>query len=454
MFISMTTTYVPATDLGYLLHKHPDKMHKRTSSQSVNYCFFSEASVERCTVNLVLDIGLSHSYGFSKERPKPNYNPHVNDRPYVAGSIMSVALNDMFRSAFNGQSKEKPELSRTEIPLEISIATVSCADGEAFIRGIFEPLGYQVDISGFQYDEEFPEWGQSPYFVLNLKANKQISVVLKQLYVLLPVLDDSKHYWIEMTEKDRLLKMGEGWLASHPLVEVITKRALKHLGSLSSEALNQLGHIEPLLMKKASNEESLEKTVGINDLRMQRVLEILEQENVNSVIDCGCGEGKLIEKLLGETRIPLIKGFDVGLESLEAAKRRIDHGSKEARVQLIHGSLVYLDDRLLGSEAIVLMEVIEHIDPSRLETMEKNIFGFVGSPLVVVTTPNFEYNQKFAIRGFRHPDHRFEWTRSQFSNWCQGIGSRFKYSFDIQFVGAEDQALGSPTQIGVFKKWK
>ena len=122
---------------------------------------------------------------------------------------------------------------------------------------------------------------------------------------------------------------------------------------------------------------------------------------------------------------------------------------------MIHGSLTYRDRRLEGFAAAAVVEVIEHLDPPRLSAFERAVFEFAKPRTVVLTTPNREYNVTWENVGtgkLRHPDHRFEWTRQEFRDWAEGISGRYGYSVRFLPVGPVDEALGSPTQMGVFER--
>src|SRR5215207_2366700 len=104
MLLTLTTTHQPATDLGFLLHKHPGRVHSADVRFGTAYVFYPEASAERCTMALLLDIdpiALVRGKGGARDRTLDQY---VNDRPYVASSFLSVALRDLFSTAMAGKS--------------------------------------------------------------------------------------------------------------------------------------------------------------------------------------------------------------------------------------------------------------------------------------------------------------------------------------------------------------
>ena len=430
MLLTITTWHSPATDMGFLLEKHPDKIHEFELSCGRATVFYSEATAERCTVVLLLDvdtIGLVRS-GAARQGD-PGLDQYVNDRPYVASSFMSVALGTAFKSALAGKSRNRPELAVTPIPLEAHLPAVPCRGGEEFLRGLFEPLGYTVEATRHPLDTQFPEWGSSPYFSLTLRATVRLQDLLRHLYVLIPVLDHRKHYWVDEAEVEKLLRHASDWLASHPLQESIARRYLKNRLSLARMALERLaveeveeGETAP----ETEREAAIERPVSLQERRLESVTAQLSERGVKTVIDLGCGSGQLLSRLLRLNSIERVVGLDVSVRSLEHAADRLhlDRMSprQRARIELLHGSLVYRDDRLQGFDAATVIEVIEHLDPPRLVALERVLFEAARPAHVVVTTPNREYNVNFAglpPGTLRHADHRFEWTRAEFHAWCE-----------------------------------
>ena len=451
---------MPATDLGFLLHKHPERLHTRTLAFGPAHVFYPEASDERCTAALLLDIdpvGLVRG-----RREGPSLEPYINDRPYVASSFMSAAIAEHFGTAMNGRSKERQDLADQALAFEATLSAVPVRGGEAVLRQLFEPLGYTVESEVHELSESFADWEDVAVFGVTLRAQIRLRDLLSHLYVLIPVLDDQKHYWVSAPEIEKLLLRGEGWLAAHPDRELITSRYLARQANLTREALRQLTDGEEIDPEAAAarhddEEAAVERPIRLSDERVGAVMAALRASGATRVLDLGCGEGRLLTDLVADHRFTEIVGMDVSTRSLEIAARRLKtdrmNERQAARLHLMQGSLAYRDARLAGFDAAVLMEVIEHLEPDRLASLERSVFEFARPTTVVVTTPNVEHNVRFEtlpIGKLRHRDHRFEWTRAEFAGWAQGVADRFGYLVRFVPIGADDPEVGPPTQMAVF----
>ena len=463
MLLKITTTHRPATDLGYLLSKHPDRAQSTELSFGIAHVFYPEASEERCCAVLLVDVdpvGLVRGKG-DADGPLAQY---VNDRPYTASSFLTVAMAQVFSSAMGGRSKAKPELAEQAIPLEFELPVLRCRGGEALLRRCFEPLGYEVEAQRLPLDARFPEWGASHYFHVTLRATLRLAEALTQLYVLLPALDGDKHYFVGSDEVQKLIDKGAGWLATHPACDFILNAYLKRRRSLVTEALGKLldepeEQVEIESIEREGEEMALERKVGLNEQRMETVEATLLRLGVRSVLDVGCGEGRLLARLLEQRQFGKLLGIDVSCVSLERAAERLKLERlpplKRARIDLQQGSLTYRDRRMEGFDAACAVEVIEHIDASRLPAFERTLFEFARPGVVLVTTPNAEYNARFEnlpAGRFRHRDHRFEWTRAEFSQWARRVCDRYGYQVEFHPIGEIDAELGAPTQMGVFAR--
>ena len=471
MLLTVSTTHQPATDLGFLLHKHPDAVRTVELPFGVAHVFFPEATAERCTVALLLEVD---PVGLIRRRSGRDGHGteggfalagYVNDRPYVASSFVSVALGKLFGTAMAGVSADRPELAETDIPLEARIPVLPCGGGgEALVRRLFEPLGYRIETNPIPLDDRFPKWGDSRDVSLTLRGTLRVRALLEHLYVLLPVLDDDKHYWVDRAEVEKLLRRGADWLGGHPERELIARRYLRHQKGLASQALARLleeDQPDPDAEEdlRDHEEEAVEERISLRDQRLGAVVAALRASGATRVLDLGCGGGELLRKLLADPGFQEIVGVDVSHRALEIAARRLRvermSERQRERLKLLQSSLTYRDRRLEGFDAAAVVEVVEHLEPSRLDAFERALFAAARPATIVLTTPNIEYNVRFEnlpAGKLRHRDHRFEWTRPEFEAWATGVGERRGYGVRFLPVGEVDPEVGPPTQMAVFQR--
>jgi 3' terminal RNA ribose 2'-O-methyltransferase Hen1 len=467
VLLTITTTVTPATDLGYLLYKHPGRVQSIDVSVGTAYVFYPEVSAERTTAALLLEVdpvGLVRGRrgggeGFT-------LGQYVNDRPYAASSLLSVALKKVFGTALTGRCDSRPALADAAIPLRLHVPALPCRGGVELLRRVFEPLGWQLTATATALDPSIPEWGDSRYLDVELTGDVRLADALNHLYVLLPVLDDAKHYWVGADEVTKLVTAGGSWLAAHPEKALITRRYLSHRRELTREALARLAEVDDVEPDQLDDalEPALpliepDQPMPLNEQRRGAVLAAVRACGARRVGDLGCGEGVLVRDLLAERRIERVVATDVSMRALQVAARKLhlDRATDQQRerVELFQSSLTYRDARLAGLDAAVLMEVIEHIDPPRLPAMAQAIFGHAAPTTVIVTTPNVEYNVRYETLPAgqsRHHDHRFEWTRAEFRGWADAVGSQFGYTTRFLPIGLDDPELGSPTQMAIFDK--
>jgi 3' terminal RNA ribose 2'-O-methyltransferase Hen1 len=475
VLLTITTTREPATDLGYLLHKHPDRLQAYPTAAGQAHVFYPEATPERCTAALLLEVDpvalVRGRAGAGPRNSRPEHRDgelaqYVNDRPYAASSMLAVALNQVFRTALAGRCDARPELAAAPIPLAIRVPALRCRGGPELARSLFGPLGWTVE--AISQPLQPAEWGPSPYLDLRLAGELRLADALSHLYVLLPVLDDAKHYWVSTEEVDKLIRAGGDWLAGHPAKELITRRYLSHQRKLTASALARLADAddtEPEELDNAVAEDEADhedKEGGAKPLATQRreaILALLRERGARRVGDFGCGAGALTKALLADKQIDTVVAIDVSARALQLASRdlRLDRMPPPARerLQIFQSALTYRDDRLAGLDAAVLMEVIEHVDPERLPALERAVFGFAAPAAIVVTTPNAEYNVHFETLppgAMRHRDHRFEWTRAEFAAWAARVADAYRYQVAFRPVGPEHPDAGPPTQLAVFDR--
>jgi 3' terminal RNA ribose 2'-O-methyltransferase Hen1 len=472
VLLTITTTRAPASDLGFLLHKHPGKAQTFDVSVGTAHVFYPEATDDACTVALLLEVD---PVALVRGRKGPSseafsLGQYVNDRPYAASSMLAVAMAKVFRTAMSGRCDARPELAASTLPLRIRIPALPCRGGVDMLKRFFEPLGWQVDATTSLLDETFPAWGDSRYLDVTLNGTMRLADALNHIYVLLPVLDDAKHYWVSPDEVEKLIRAGEGWLATHPERDLIARRYLAHRSEYVKTAVNRLAEIDDATEEQFDNAtdaaqitidviDAEDKPIPLADQRRGTVLSVLRTEGARRVLDLGCGDGALLRGLIADRSFIEIVGTDVSWRALEMASRKLklDRMSERERerITLFQSSLTYRDARLEGFDAAVLMEVIEHVDPSRLGALERAVFGHARPLTVVVTTPNVEHNVRFESMEsgtMRHRDHRFEWTRAQFHAWAQAVGDTHGYDVRYVGVGTDDPEVGPPTQMAVFSR--
>ncbi|MTE13279.1 3' terminal RNA ribose 2'-O-methyltransferase Hen1 [Nocardia aurantiaca] len=493
----------PATDLGYLLHKNPSRIQTFEQSYGVAHVLYPEARDERCTATLMLEIdpvrqarGNGAGRGKSKGTPEFSLGQYVNDRPYAASSLLSVAISTVLGTALHGRCTQRPELAETALPLWIELPAVPCKGGPEYAERVFAPLGWTVAAAPLPLDPAFPEWGDSHCLRLELTGTLRLADALSHLYVLLPVLDGSKHYWLDSAEIDKLLRFGEGWLTEHPEREWITRRYLTRRHTLVRTALARLAELDDAEPEELDAIEDLgddvvaesdsgatadsaddtsaeptgndaaatgcalangERGPSLAVLRRAAVHRALLELGAHRVLDLGCGQGSLLRELVADRAFGELVGIDVSMRELKIAARRLRRLPEwqARRITVWQGALTYTDASLRGYDAAVLMEVIEHVDASRLKALEHAVFGAATPGAVVVTTPNSEYNVRYgglAAGAFRHSDHRFEWSRAEFAEWAHRVGETYGYAVRFEPIGPEDAEVGASTQMAVFTK--
>lgn len=460
----------PATDLGYLLAKNPANVQSFDHAFGRSTVFYPQADEDRCTAALLLEVDPIKLVA-SRRLAVADFSlaQYVNDRPYAASSLLATALGQVFRTALNGRSKDRPELAATKLDLRIALPAVPARADLA--ERLFAPLGWTVSAEPLPLDPAFPDWGDSRYCRVDLSGTVLLADALTQLYILLPVLDGAKHYWMAPDEVDKLLRAGESWLPGHPARELITRRYLGRRTTLVRTALARLAELDDLAEEDVDDAveadasadgaapvpEEQERAKPLAVLRREAVLTALADLGARRVLDLGCGGGALLGDLVQDRRFTEIVGVDVSARALQYASRklRLDRLPERvaARLTLKQGSLTYTDASLRGYDAAVLMEVIEHVDPPRLPALEYAVFAHARPGAAVVTTPNCEYNVRYETLesgGTRHRDHRFEWTREQFAAWASAVADRYGYSVEHRPVGQVDPQVGPPTQLAVF----
>ncbi|KAA9268247.1 3' terminal RNA ribose 2'-O-methyltransferase Hen1 [Corynebacterium amycolatum] len=434
-----------ARDLGFILRKHPDRVHEAELKFGVARVFFPTATDAECTAALWVDIDRDELLKLKQYRADTfNLTGYINDRQWAASSLLTVALKSVFSTAMV-MEKTSPY---DETPSDLT-ATVAAVPGtEEEIRALFEPLGWKVTCDFFNNIA-----GQKFSPTVTLTGRATVRDLLNHLYILLPVLDGGKHYWVDDREIDKLAARAQDWLPEHPQREKILKRYLADQKGLVNEAVVKLAG-EAGAIELASGDQTAKP---LNRQRQDRVLREVFSLRPRSVVDIGCGSGVLLGPMLENPRIAQIVGTDVSVGELRKAHKALNLDRmperQAARVELFQSSVTYADERIANMDVAILMEVIEHVDADRLPALENNVFGLARPQYVIVTTPNSDYNACYpnlAPGQFRHLDHRFEFSRVEFRQWANGVADKFGYLVDFDGIGDVHETYGQPTQMAVF----
>lgn len=445
------------SDLGFLLHKHPDRVQSFSVYAGKAHVFYPEVDPQLCTAAVLLEVDpVALVRGRSGRSDAFALGHYVNDRPYVASSLLAVAMGKVFRSALNGQCVGHEPL--LEAPLDLTIAIPAVPGNAELVCRLFSPLGWDVEAAPIAFDVTRPQWGEAPLVSVTLTGSVRLAEALSHLYVLLPVLDEAKHYWVGEDEVDKLIRAGAGWLPSHPERDLIAHRSLAGQRDLRESALARLALLDDRTQQADDDDNELVAAPRpLVRLRHDAVLEVVRDLGPASIADLGCGSGALLDGLLKVQGVARVIGTEVSDVALSKAAKRLHVESmterQADRLTLLLSSLLYEDERLVDLDLAVLMEVIEHVDPDRLPAVVRNVFDAMRPRHVVITTPNSEYNVHYpglVAGGFRHLDHRFEWTREQFQAWAHSVATTHGYQVGFRPVGDVDPQVGPPTQMAVF----
>jgi len=468
MLLTITYTGENAVDLGYLLHKNPARPQTAEFNFGKVHVFYPEVSANRCTAALLLDMD-----PLDLARGKPGSAggglfDYVNDRPYVSSSFMSTAISRVYGTAMSGRCEKKQALADSALALCATLVMLPCRGDTCMLEKVFAPLGYRVEWESGLLDDNFPEWGDSCYVNLTIRGKIRLQDLLRHIYVLIPVFDYRKHYWMNDEEVDKLLAHGSGWLENHPEKNFITRRYFARLGHFTKQALERLNRLDngeggaesPPMEGESETESPVSvKIPRLNDQRLSAVLNELKASGAKTVLDMGCGEGHLLQLLIKEKNFISIAGTDVSAFVLKktADNLKLERMAEEEkkRVTLFQSSLCYRDKRFKNYDAATIVEVIEHLDENRLPALEAVVFADAAPATVIVTTPNHDYNVNYegiTANHFRHSDHRFEWNRVQFRAWADSVAARHGYSVRYEDIGEQDKNQNTPTQMAVFRK--
>lgn len=432
-----------ANALSYLLAKNPYNPYERQQKGHTVRLFYNEFSdtVTEVTVFITPDpLELVRNDSASND-----ITHYINDREFAVSSIFTSLIRSALGTALNGQPKEEyVQWVNHPFAMTFEFGPVASSLSDVELHELFEPLGYQVTITRPALDYSFRIKEKSSARSIRLQGNETLQNGLRQLFVLIPVIDNYKHYFIDEREIEKLERYGEGWLDVHPKREFIYKQALRF-----KELYSQF---------EAPNEDKAvpaERAKRLNDLRYEQIIETVTALKPETIVDLGAGEGKLSVKLGYVKGVKEVLAAEPSQSAALKMKARFEKAEGPGFVypEMIWSSLFYKDDRLRGKDVIVLCEVIEHIDEERLPGVMTTILSDYRPGALILTTPNQEYNSVYGLdASYRHPDHRFEWTRAEFQEWCEQRNKKGNYTLEFIGIGEEDAQYGHPTQMCVFKR--
>lgn len=431
--------------ISHLLSKNPNNLYERNHKGHLVRLFYSEFTEERVEVTIFVTPDPIEL--MQKGSNTYDITHYINDREFAVSSIFTSFIRSALGTALNGQPKEEYiKWVDYRFPFTFEFGPVASTLSDQHIKDLFEPIGYEVAITRPEIHYAIDLKDKSSARFLALSGSQTLQDALRHLFVLIPVIDNYKHYFIDEKEIEKLERYGEGWLEGHPLRDMIYRQALrfKEIYSLVEGSNPDAAADQPA------------KKVRLNDLRYEKIVETAQSLDPKTIVDFGSGEGKLSVRLAFMDGVKEILAVEPSEAENLKAKRRFDKAKEVpgfVEPKTLWGSLFYYDERLKGKDLIVLCEVIEHIDEQRLPKAMDLILHQYAPKSFIITTPNREYNDVYDMEDhFRHDDHRFEWTREEFQTWCKERNHQHLYELEFFGIGEEHPSQGFPTQMCVFKR--
>lgn len=460
--------------LSHLLAKNPNNLYDRTEKDArVRIVFISSSEEETEAVIYVTPDPVELVKGDSQAHN--DITQYINDREFVTSSLFCTYIRGALGTALNGKPKEAyVPWVKEPLQLELSFGPVASNLPDRTVEELFTALGYEISIERGDAEYSFDLKTRSSARYIRLNGRQTLQTALQQLFVLIPALDDYKHYYISDDEVDKIRRYGAGWLEQHPQRGLILKRtlrfarAIRQYEEVAAKELRSTAEMPasasaaevpvPGVSKGPAEEELKEPRVRLNDLRYAAIARTVEELGAKaSIVDFGSGEGKLSARL---STVPGVREIKAVEPSAAAQLRALDRFAKlEGRAgtvmpEPVTGSLFYFDESLRGRDVMILCEVIEHIEEYRLDRVMDNILREYSPKTLIVTTPNKDYNAVYGMEEeqIRHNDHRFEWGREAFSAWCGRWTRNYGYTAELTGIGELSEAFGYPTQMAVFTK--
>ncbi|WP_394187874.1 3' terminal RNA ribose 2'-O-methyltransferase Hen1 [Paenisporosarcina quisquiliarum] len=431
--------------ISFLLSKNPENLYERNHKGHLVRLFYSKFTETELVVTIFVT---PDPIELVRNNSKSNDITHyINDREFAVSSIFCSFIRSALGTAINGQPKEEHvKWVNHPFSFQFEFGPVASSLSDKQLQDLFEPIGYKVMITRPELQYSFHIKDESSARYISLKGQQTLQDGLRHLFVLIPVIDNYKHYFIDEKEIEKLERYGEGWLENHPMKEYIYRQSLR------------FKEVYSIVENKKSDEdrENVVKKTRLNELRYEKIVSTISQMQPKSIVDIGSGEGKLSELLGFVQGVQEVLAVEPSQSAMLKALKRFDKVKGQSNFvmpETLWGSLFYYDERLKGKDVVVLCEVIEHIDESRLPKVMETILGDYQPGILIITTPNREYNEVYDMEGtLRHTDHRFEWTRAEFQQWCAERNHRDTYSLNFEGIGEEHNTQGFPTQMCVFKR--
>ncbi|WP_310831561.1 3' terminal RNA ribose 2'-O-methyltransferase Hen1 [Paenibacillus pedocola] len=474
MHLIIRATGTGAGMLSHLLAKNPNNLYDRTEKEArVRIVFTVSSEEETEAVIYVTPDPIELVKGDSSAHN--DITQYINDREFVTSSLFCSYIRPALGTALNGKPKEAymPWVGKP-LKLELTFGPVASNLPDRTLEELFTALGYEVQLERGDAEYSFALKTRSSARYIKLAGEQTLQTALQQLFVLIPALDDYKHYYISDDEVDKIRRYGAGWLEEHPQRSLILKRTLRFAGAIKqyeamaakekrSTAENSVDSEDVPAAVTVSGESAVtemqeEPKIRLNDLRYAAIAAAVEELYAKAtIVDFGSGEGKLSAKLSSVPGVREIKAVEPSAASqLRAMDRFAKLADKPGIIvpDPVTGSLFYFDESLRGKDVMILCEVIEHIDEYRLARVMENIFAEYAPKTLIVTTPNKDYNAVYEMEQeeLRHGDHRFEWGRKAFSVWCARWTETFDYTAELTGIGEGSVEFGYPTQMAIFTK--
>ena len=462
MIFSISTTHYPATDIGFLLHKNPDEFHKIPFNFGDVYIFYPYGSPELCMATLIVKIDPIKLY--EKSFIDVCYDfPFIETEYEVFGfSLFSMLLSKIYVMTLNGISNSRSELVNLSIPLSANIINVMHYDKVLLIKEFFEQLEYNVRIENKSGNNNETKLCKIECFNIEITAIIPLKNILSHLCIILAVLDNSLHYWMNENEIDKIIEMSKVFLKNHPMEDYIMKHLSKEKINSKVKAISFVSqdklwnrYLIPTVNK--GREKLLKKQVKFNEEKHNYIISVLKGLNSKSVVDIGCGEGEFIELLFKDVNFERILGVDVSNYMIEKAKFRIDlcniPSENKERINIIQSSIFYRDKRLRGYEAATVINVIEYFDLPRLKLFEQVLFGLIQPQHVIIVISSVEFIVKkdsISNNKFNNVKNVFEWTKEKYKLWYSCVAEQYDYTFRLLEDGYKEIESETLNQIVVF----